>query len=123
MIKTPNLDQLLIEEFARGPQIRICDFCLDCLDFGHFCRFSSKNEKKWPKMAKICAIEAQIKNPDLWPSAKLSNEQLVQIWGLYHYFWRRYIFSKIRENAVKISMPWSSPYVFENTKLNISTTK
>jgi len=75
-------------------------------------------------MAKIWAIKAKIKNPDLWPSAQFYVEQLVQIWGLYHHFWRRrYIFSKIPENAVKISIPWSSPYVFENSKLNISTTK
>ena len=74
-------------------------------------------------MAKIWVIEAKFKNPDLWPCEQFYVEQLVQIWGLYHHFWRRYIFSKIPENAVKISIPWSSPYVLENSKLNISATK
>ena len=36
------------------------------------------------------------KNPDSWPSAKLFIEQLAQIWGLYHHFWKRYIFGPKR---------------------------
>ena len=86
MIETPNLDQLFNIKLRRGTQIRIFDFCLYCPDFGHFFHFFDEN---WPKMAKIWAIKAIIKNPDLWPSVQFYVEQLVQIWGLYHHFWRR----------------------------------
>ena len=89
--------------------------------WGIFLFFFMKIGTKWPKSGQS-RQKSKIWIRDPVPNTAMG--ALVQIWGLYYHFCRKYIFSKIPENTViTFQCPWSNPYVFENSKLNILTTK